>query len=415
MKNEDRALADAITAKRAEAADAWAAFDGARKSAISEGVDFAKDSESFEKIDSLGKTYSSLKDEVSELELRAAKMRSWDQPAPGSVPPVPSDAPKSVSERFMASDVYARMKDSGALDNRDVPFGATGAMKALELAELKTLLTSSNAGDLVIPDRTNILALTPKANLSILDAITIGQTTSDSVQYEVETTYTNNAAETAEDTAAPESALAYSLVTADVKDITTFIPATKRVLADAGQLTTLIDQRLGYMVRARLQNQVVSGDGTGENLTGLVNTSGIAAQALGSDSRADAVHKSITKVRVAGEGMFEPTVIGIHPNDAEQLFLEKDVNGNYLFGGPGGNMNRTVWGLVPLVHIAFPEGNPVIGDFTQAILWLREGLALSMSDSHSDYFVKRKVAVLAVVRAAFGIPEPKAFCELTGF
>jgi len=52
--------------------------------------------------------------------------------------------------------------------------------------------------------------------------------------------------------------------------------------------------------------------------------------------------------------------------------------------------------MTPLVHVAFPEGNPVVGDFSQAYLWLREGLSISMSDSHSDYFVKRKVAMLAV-------------------
>ena len=47
-------------------------------------------------------------------------------------------------------------------------------------------------------------------------------------------------------------------------------------VADAGQLETLVNARLAYMVRSRLQTQIIAGDGVGENLTGLVNTAGIA-------------------------------------------------------------------------------------------------------------------------------------------
>lgn len=420
-RNEVRAIADAIDAKKAEAATKWAEFTSARDEARKEGVDFATNAEAFDKIDALAKAHDEVRDEVAKLEDRRSKMLAWsdDNPAPVSKRDMADrkEHVLSVAKKVLDSDQYAALKASGALDNRDVMFGSTGAIKALNRAELKTLITSggASAGDLVINDRTDILALTPKANLSVLDVITVGATDSDTVEWVAETTYTNSAAETAEDTAAPESALAYEDVTSLVKDITTFIPATKRILADAGQLETLVNQRLGYMVRARLQSQIISGDGTGENLTGLVNTSGIAAQALGADSRADAVHKAMTKIRVAAEGVYEPTLIGLHPNDAEQLFLEKDVNGQYLFGGPGGAGIRTVWGMQPLIHVAFPEGNPVVGDFSQAFLWLREGLSISMSDSHSDYFVKRKVAMLAVIRAAFGVVQPKAFAEVTGF
>jgi HK97 family phage major capsid protein len=420
-RSEVRALADAIDAKKADAATKWAAFDQARKSAREEGVDFATNTEAFEKVDTLSKAYDAVRDEITDLEQRLAKARGWSSDGPAPVSKRDMEERKeqvlSVARKVLDSEQYAALKASGALDNRDVMFGSTGAIKALSRAELKTLITSAagSAGDLVVNDRKDIITLTPKANLSVLDVVTVGSTDSDTVEWIQETTYTNAAAETAEDTAAPESALVYEDVTSLVKDITTFIPATKRILADAGQLETLVNQRLGYMVRSRLQSQIIAGDGLGENLTGLVNTIGISAQALGADSRADCVHKGITKIRVAAEGVFEPSVLGIHPNDAEQLFLEKDVNGVYMFGGPGGNPSRTVWGLNPIVHVAFPEGNPVVGDFSQALLWLREGLSISMSDSHSDYFVKRKVAMLAVIRAAFGVVQPKAFCELSGF
>jgi HK97 family phage major capsid protein len=416
-----RRLADEIAVKTTEANEAWTAFDTARKSAIAEGVDFASNTEAFDRIDELSKSYDAKRDEIAKLETRRQSALGWpDQPKADRREDDREREERSTGkgwgQAFLDSDIYEGLKASRALDTPTVRINTDG-LKVADVAELKTLLSSSgaSAGDLVVNDRKDIVALIPKANLTILDAVTVGDTDSDTVEYVVETTMTNAAAEVAEDTAAPEATLVYEDVQAFVRDIAVWIPATRRILADAGQLRTLVDGRLSYMVRARLQTQLISGDGTGENLLGLVNTAGISAQALGALSRADAVHKAITKVRVAAEGVFEPVAIGMHPNDAEELFLEKDAYGQYYFGGPGSGFDRTVWGLRPIVQVAFPEGNPVVGDFKQLILWLREGVVMSMSDSHSDFFTKRKVAVMATLRAAAGVPQPKAFCELTGF
>jgi len=145
-RNEVRAIADAIDAKKAEAATEWAEFTSARDEARKEGVDSATNAEAFDKIDALAKAHDEVRNEVAKLggpplqDARLVRRR----PAPVSRRDMADrkEHVLSVAKKVLDSDQYAALKASGALDNRDVMFGSTGAIKALSRAELKTLITS---------------------------------------------------------------------------------------------------------------------------------------------------------------------------------------------------------------------------------------------------------------------------------
>ena len=62
---------------------------------------------------------------------------------------------------------------------------------------------------------------------------------------------------------------------------------------------------------------------------------------------------------------------------------------------------------------AVTDDSVIVADFTQAVLWLREGAQVLASDSHSDFFIKNLVVLLAELRAAFGVLNPTAFCKVT--
>lgn len=423
LLEQAKALRAQIDADTAEAKTKWSEFDTLRQSAVREGVDFTKNQDAFTKLDEAGKAYDTLKDSI------AAKTGQWQrlmelahEDGSASLSDLGvkgadgarEAAARSLGVRFTEAKAY-RDALPRLRQGKDAPFGHSDPVELLSGAEVKTLLQSSGVAALFRNDKKDILTLLPTAPLTLLDVIPFGTTDSDTVEWQEESTFTNSAAETAEGSEAPESAIAYTTRTAPVQDITHFIPSTKRALADAGQAAALIDNRLTLGVRLRLQNQVVNGNGTSPNLRGIVNTSGILTQALGSDSRSDAVHKSITKIRIQGEGMYVPKFLGVHPTDAESLFLEKDTSGRYYFGGPAGTQAQTVWGLLPIVSTVFAQGTPLVFDEAQAQGWLNGGLEVAMSDSHSDYFTKKKVAVMASLRAAFGLYAPKGFCQVTGF
>lgn len=254
--------------------------------------------------------------------------------------------------------------------------------------------------------------------LTLRDLVTPGTTDSDTVEYVRVTSTTNAAAPVAEATTTsngtkPESALATAKVTSTVKTIAHWIPVTKRALSDAAQIRTLIDNFLEYGLEEELEDQMIAGDGTGENFDGIGNVSGVQAQAWDTNMLTT-LRKAKTKVRTVGRSI--PTGYVLNPADVEALDLLTDNENRFYFGGPSGTIvfgtAAPLWNLPVIESEAVPAGTGYVGDWRKAILWDREQSSITMTDSHSDFFVKNLVAILAEMRAAFGVIQPNAFVEI---
>lgn len=426
LKGQVRDIAATIEAKKAEASAAWAHFDSLRKSAASEGVDFATNEDAFTKLDEASKSYDAIRDEVSSLESKRARLLeivATEGGKPEERKAAADVLAATLGERFTKSEIYAELKASGVLDVEAAPIRTPG-VKIATGAEMKTLLSTSDSGsNLFRNDRLGFVVPTVQPALNVLDVIPTATTVSDVVEWVVESAFTNAAAETAESTnatasAAPESTLTFTTASSNVREITHFIPVTKKMLQDADQVDAWINQRLVYGIRKRLQSQVIGGNGSGQNLRGLVNVSGIQTQARGTDSRGDALHKAITKIRINAEGDAQAQFIGLHPTDLETLRLEKGTDGSYYFGGPAiaGAFAGTIWGLTPVVSTAFTQGTAVVFDpAVMTLFYHASGLSVSMSDSHSTFFTERKIAMLASLRAALAVYQPNGICTVTSF
>jgi HK97 family phage major capsid protein len=385
--------------------------------------------DNFAKVDEAYKSADSLRDDVAGMRERLGRAlelagRRADEA------PKDRDAQRdlrgvaNLAARLLESDAYGRLRTSGVLNSRNAhvnmdpvevmtrdEFFATGARFRT------TFDNSTNIGSgLLEPDYTRKMIEQFVRRVRLLDVITIGTTDTDTVDYVIENARTDAAAETPYGTAVPESGYGFSHAQTTVKRVGHFYPATKGILADAGQTRTLLDSRLRSGLERRVESQVLAGDGVGENILGIASDTGWGTQALGTDTRIDAVHKAMTVVRLATETGIEPNVIGISPSDYEQVVLQKDANGNYQMANPVNNSAPTIWGLTPVVSTLFTDGTPWVGDFAEAAtMWLREGVTLSATDSHADFFLKGLVAVMAETRVAFKLVQPKALCKLTGF
>ncbi|MEH0431276.1 phage major capsid protein [Streptomyces stelliscabiei] len=305
-----------------------------------------------------------------------------------------------------------------------------------EMVGFKSLVTGASdtsGGALVQNDWRGLqVGLDPfQRPLRLRDVVTPGTTTSDTVEYVRVTAVTNNAAPVAEATTAaaptapesagalinaagggykPESGLTLARVTTPVKTIAHWMPATKRALSDAAQIRTLIDAFLLYGLEEELEDQMIQGDGTGENFEGLANVSGVQSQAWDTDMFTT-LRKAKTKVVKVGRST--PNAYLINPTDQETLDLMQDNEGRYYFGGPSGaGMANPLWNLRVVETEAVPQGTAYVGDFRKAILWDREQATIQITDSHLDFFVRNLVAILAEMRAAFGLLQPSAFVEV---
>lgn len=329
------------------------------------------------------------------------------------------DAPSSLGEGFIANPAFKSWLDTVSR-NGHIPQRTHIQSPPFEFEGLKALITGgslTSGGALVTPDRLSIVdAGVFGRTLTIRDLVTGGTTGSDTVEYVRQGAHTNAAAVVPEATATgdatgakPESDMALSVVTENVKTIAHWVAATNRALADAGQLRTLIDAFLRYGLEEELEDQMINGSGVGENFTGILNTTGTSSQAWDTDMLTT-TRKARTKVMT--EGRAQATGYVLNPLDWEALDLTQDAENRYYFGGPMVMGTPRLWGLPVVESEAIAEGTAIVADWRLAVLWDRAQASITTSNSHSDFFIRNLVAILAELRAAFGVIRPQAFVEI---
>ena len=298
----------------------------------------------------------------------------------------------------------------------------------IAVKSLFTGASSTSAGAFVVNERTDIVESLGRKPLTVRDLVAKRRTTSDAVEFVRQTSHTNAAAVVAEATSSagptnvsgtltynagggykPEGAWAFEVVTTNVKTIAEWVPVTKRALADVAQLEGLINDELAADIAEAEEGQILNGNGSGENFTGITATSGIQTQAFSTDLFTS-VRKGVTKLRTVGR--VNPSALLVNPADAEKIDLLKDANNVYYYGGPQVIGQRTLWGVPVVESETMAEGTGLIGDFSKAVLWDREQTTVTMTDSHSDFFVRNLVAILAEERLAFGVTRPTGFCTV---
>src|ERR1044072_8961400 len=104
---------------------------------------------------------------------------------------------------------------------------------------------------------------------------------------------------------------------------------------DLAGLSSLINTLLPYDVRRKIEAQILAGDGTGQNLRGILNTPGLGAPAfVAGDSTADAILRAMTVVILSDA---DANFAGARPLDWQNILLMREDNtnrtGQYLAGG----------------------------------------------------------------------------------
>lgn len=249
--------------------------------------------------------------------------------------------------------------------------------------------------------------------IQVVDIVPGTTTNQVAITYMEETTFTNNAAEIAEGGLYPESALGVEEKSSPVRKIGTWIPVTDEQLEDVSQARGYVNNRLPFMVRQRLDSQILVGNGTAPNLRGLLNVSGIQTQAKGTDPTPDAAYKAMTKVMVTA--LANPNAFVFNPLDWSDIRLLRTADGIYIWGSPMEAGPARLWGLPVVLAQGLTENTAVVGDFQNfSELSTKRGLDMQISNSHDDFFVNGKQAIRADVRVALVFYRPAAFATITG-
>lgn len=386
--------------------------------------DVSKDLTAEEKneVISLGKKADDLTNEVAEIKAMADRLgvaeqfeKDFNKPANALGEPTPANGKGKIitPERKDFSQLLAEK------------FSDEAVVKALkeDPRGFKTIITSgsSSAGDLLSVQRLDNLydSGTFRKQLSLLDIVRSIPVKGESVEWPFLDSVTNNAAETGiadaiattDDTGRfAESAMAWDKKSATMKWIGHTIPVPESVLDDIPQLMGYINEFMIYGIRERIELQMIAGDGSGETMTGILETTGTQTQAF-SNSMIETLRKAKTKAQYTGKVLNAQAVLT--PANWEAIELTLDAESRYIMGGPVGVATPTLWGMPIIINENMTTNMAIVGGFQWCTYFDRKQIEVTTHYENRDFAEKNLVGIRARARGQFGVIRPKAFVETT--
>ena len=317
---------------------------------------------------------------------------------------------KSLGEAFTESEVGMSLKsDQGlgrkvVIEKKDITSGA------------------SSAGALIRPDRDSRVFQNPIRPMRIRDLIPTVPTSSNAVEVMRENVFTNNAAPQAGELATKaKSEITYELLTYPVRTIAHYVHASKQVLSDAPMLQSLINGRLTYGLDLESDDQLLLGDGTGQNLTGVLVDSDISdiGEIANGTTDAELPAAMIDHIRSAVTtcqtfDYYNMNGLVMNPVDFATLETAKATDGHYILVPFAATNSQTtqIWRVPVVITNAMPVGQFLIGDWAMgAVIYDRESVSVAVAEQHGTNFVENAVTIRGEERYSLAIPLPKAFCK----
>lgn len=346
-----------------------------------------------EKVDELLIKQGELQAQLTHAQQALAKLETKSQDG---------GRPQSLGEQFVNNEaVRAFLAKTNPRGRVDVTFNA--AITSV------TTNTDGAAGDLVRTTRLPGVVALPQRRMTVRDLLSPGRMDGSTLEYVKETGFTNNAAPVAENAVKPESSMKFDLVTTSAKVIAHWVKASRQILDDASQLQSIVDQRLRYGLAYVEEQQLLNGDGTGQNLLGIVPQASAytAPITVSGATIIDQIRLALLQAELAE---YPSTGIVMNPKDWTRVELLKDSQGRYIIGNPQGNAAASLWGIPVVATQAMREDKFLAGAFRLgAQLFDRWEARVEVSTENQDDFIKNMVTILAEERLALAVYRPEAF------
>ena len=290
--------------------------------------------------------------------------------------------------------------------------------KSFSAFEAKTVITAAAAGSStsgVMPiQRFGGIVPEARRQLRIRDLMTTYPATTGLIDFVKVNAFSKVVSPQTEAADKGESEMTFTTAQETVQTIATTIPASRQVLEDLAGLRAFIEGSLRFAVEEEIEDQIVSGAGTGLNLNGLTTQ----AQAFDTNLLSatdgwefpDIIARSAQQIASDNETPSNFTVL--NPQDWWTVRLLKDTTGNYIFGNPSQPAPVNIFGLIAVPTTAMAQGYFLTGSTAPeaAALFERGPLMVEISTEHSDFFAKNKVMFRAEQRMTLTVFRPNAFC-----
>jgi len=310
------------------------------------------------------------------------------------------DKPKTIGEKFAADEKVKSWIESK-------PRSGQVSIKANTLTS-DSSNTAGAVGDAIFPTILPGIYPIAQRKLTVRDLISPGQMGGNTLEYVKETGFNNNAGMVAEGASKPQSDVKLDLVTTSAKVIAHWMKASKQVLDDIPALRSMIDQRLIYGLKYVEDGQLLNGDGTGQNLLGIIPQATAYAPpiTITDTNMIDVMRFAMLQASLA---LYPATGHVMHPSDWAQIETMKDGQGRYLIGNPQGQLTPTLWGLPVVETQSMTVRKFLTGAFKLgAQLFDRWEASVEVGFVNDD-FIKNLVTILGEERLALAVYRPEAF------
>ncbi len=333
-------------------------------------------------------------DQVQDLEQKGVKLRG--QPGEG----------KSFIDMVKGDESYKDRQKTG-LAQIEVTKSDLATMK-------ETKVTSAG---LVVPNYDPTIQPGLRQELRIRDLLTAIPVSGQSYSYFKELLHTRGAATVAEGALKPTSNVTFETVTDRIKKIAVWMPVTDEALDDVPQLFGYLQELLRYDLKLEEEAQILKGDGTGENLNGLMTqaTTYDAALTKAGDTAIDIMRRGIYQVRkqskLSADGLVMTEL------DWMNIELQKDGENRYLFANLQGLVTPVLWGRPVITSDSMDEGDGTTGgeflvaNFARAAILFDRMSFLFKMGLINDQFIKNERALLVEERLGLGVRRREALVK----
>ncbi|MGR3311207.1 MAG: phage major capsid protein [Candidatus Brocadiales bacterium] len=209
------------------------------------------------------------------------------------------------------------------------------------------------------------------------------------------------------------------------KLLAAMVKVSNQLLSDTSpSAEAAIRRDIAKVISLAEDNAFIAGTGSGNQPTGIINTTGVNELSLGANGATptfDDVYDALYQVE-NNNGLASSWVM--HPRTKNTLKKIKDSQGNYIYNvAPSVKEPDTLVGLPVYLATQIPTNLTVgtstdcsyiiVGQFDEAIIGERTGLEFS-TDQSGTAFEYYQTWIRAISRLDFGLRTPEVFCKVTG-
>ena len=282
----------------------------------------------------------------------------------------------SAKKRMSFKSALNEALENGAIENL-----AKGNSRSASF-EIKADMTTGAdfTGEVIPADRVPGYKFDPTRPIHVRQLLSLGSTQSDVVRFVKESGYSNGAATTAEGATLTQSDFDMTASDANVRKIGTYFRISEEMLADTPQLTSYLSARAPEKLLEVEDTQILSGNGTAPNLSGIITDSadfdvssgGAFYQSVESANEFDVIVAAMNQLALAN---YSADCIMLNPTDFNKILLLKDSTNKYLKEQVYNGLQPSFSGVKVVQNTAITAGTFLIGNFSVGTqLWVRDGV-----------------------------------------